>query len=131
MAELLRNRHFHVESVSGTPRIEVTRTAEAFESEEEMRQVFSDVCKVLDREGRQSSTLVVDTRLAPPRNDPAFESAFDPLRVALLTGFAKTAVVVRTTAGRLQAERHAKTDGLRVAVFTDLEDARAFCSYLW
>lgn len=131
MIELLRTRHFVVESVSGTPRIEVTRTAEPFESIEEMRAAFTEVSKVLDREGRHTSALLVDTRAAPPRNDPEFEAAFDPIRVALLSGFPKIALLVRTTAGRLQAERHAKSDGLRVAVFTDIEDARAFCSYLW
>lgn len=36
--------------------------------------------------------------------------------------------MVRTPAGRLQAERHAKQDGLRMAVFTDIEEARAYCS---
>jgi hypothetical protein len=131
MAELLRNRYFVVESVSGTPRIEVTRTAESFESIDEMRLAFGEVCKVLDREGRQRSALLVDTRAAPPRNDPAFEAAFDPIRVALLQGFPKIAVLVRTTAGRLQAERHAKHDGIRLLVFTDLEEARSYCAHLW
>jgi hypothetical protein len=88
MIELLRTRHFVVESVSGTPRIEVTRTAEPFESIEEMRAAFTEVSKVLDREGRQTSALLVDTRAAPPRNDPAFEQAFDAIRLMLLTGFA-------------------------------------------
>jgi hypothetical protein len=131
MIELLRTRHFVVESVSGTPRIEVTRTAEPFESIEEMRAAFTEVSKVLDREGRQTSALLVDTRAAPPRNDPAFEQAFDAIRLMLLTGFAKIAVLVKTPAGRLQAERHAKRDGLRITVFTDMEEARSYCSYLW
>jgi hypothetical protein len=131
MAELLRTRHFVVESVAGTPRIEVTRTAEPFESIEEMRAAFGEVSKVLDREGRQTSTLLIDTRAAPPRNDPAFEQAFNPVRTGLLSGFAKTAVLVKTVAGKLQAERHSKLDGLRLAVFTDIEEARAYCSYLW
>ena len=43
MAEVLRNRYFLVESVSGTPRIEVTRTAEGFSSVDEMRHAFAEV----------------------------------------------------------------------------------------
>lgn len=131
MAELLRTRHFLVESIPGSPRIEVTRTSEPFATVDEMRLAFSEVTMVLDREGRQHSTLLVDTRAAPPRNDAAFEAAFDPVRVALLSGFPKIAVLVRTTAGKLQAERHAKRDGFRLSVFTDIAEARAFCSYLW
>jgi hypothetical protein len=106
------------------------RTAEPFESIEEMRVAFTEVSRILDREGRHTSALLVDTRAAPPRNDPAFESAFDAIRVMLLSGFAKIAVLVKTPAGRLQAERHAKRDGLRLTVFTDIDEARSFCSYL-
>jgi hypothetical protein len=131
MAELLRTRHFIVESIPGTPRIEVTRTAEGFASVEEMRLAFTEVSMVLDREGRHHSALLVDTRAAPPRNDPEFEAAFDPIRVMLLTGFPKIALIVRTTAGRLQAERHSKHDNIKLSVFMDLDEARAFCAYLW
>lgn len=61
----------------------------------------------------------------------AFESAFDAIRLSFINGFPKVAVIVKTLAGKLQAERHAKRDGLRMAVFTDVEEARAYCSYLW
>jgi hypothetical protein len=127
--ELLRNRHFVITRASGSPLIELKRTAEPFESIDEMRLGFTEVNSVLDHAGRISANLLIDTRDAPPRNDPAFEIVFEPLRIAMLGGFRRVAVLVRTTAGRLQAERHVRTDGTEGGrVFTEEAEARAFCS---
>lgn len=127
MAEILRNKYFLITRVAGSPMIEIKRTSEAFRSIDEMRAAFSDVNRVLDEAGRLTANLLVDTRDAPPRNDPAFEVAFEPLRVAMLSGFRRVGVLVKTTAGRLQAERHSRKDRLDWQVFTDEAAARSFC----
>ena len=108
--------------------IEVKRTSSSFESIDEMRSAFNEVNRVLDGAGRLSANLLVDTRDAPPRNDPAFELSFEPLRTAMLSGFRRVAILVRTTAGRLQAERHTRNDGVGGRVFTEEADARMYCT---
>jgi hypothetical protein len=90
--------------------------------------VFGAANRALDEHGRSTSALVVDTRQAPPRNDPAFEEAFRPVRVRLLRGFVRVAVLVATPMGRLQAERHAREDGLSVRAFVDEAQAKAYCA---
>lgn len=127
MAEILRNKYFLINRVTGSPMIEIKRTAEPFNSIEEMRAAFGQVNRALDDAGRLTANLLVDTRDAPPRNDPAFELAFEPLRIAMLSGFRRVGVLVKTTAGRLQAERHSRKDRLDWQVFTDEGSARAFC----
>jgi hypothetical protein len=127
MADLLRNKHFVITRAPGSPMIEIKRTAEPFDTIDDMRAGFTEVNRALDEGGRISSNLLVDTRDAPPRNDPAFELAFEPLRVAMLGGFRRVAILVKTTAGRLQAERHTRKDGIEGQVFTDEAAARAYC----
>lgn len=69
----------------------------------------------------------MDIRLARPRNDPGFESAFQEARREMQRGFARIALVVGTSAGRLQAGRYAKLDGRDdLAVFDDEAAARVW-----
>ncbi|MEJ7729956.1 MAG: hypothetical protein WKG00_12125 [Polyangiaceae bacterium] len=123
---LHQSRHFVV-SRDGPSLLVVMRTSERFDSIEEMKKAFGEVHRALDAAGRASNTLLVDTRSAPSRNDPEFEATFEPLRVRLLGGFRRVAVLARTLFGRLQVERHAREDSLGVRVFNDEAEARAYC----
>ena len=123
---LHQSRHFVV-SRDGPSLLVVARTSERFETIEEMKKAFGEVHRTLDAAGRASNTLLVDTRNAPSRNDPEFEATFEPLRVRLLGGFRRVAVLACTLFGRLQVERHAREDSLGVRVFSDEAEARAFC----
>lgn len=123
---LHQSRHFVV-SRDGPSLLVVVRTNERFETIEEMKTAFGEVHRTLDAAGRAASTLLVDTRNAPSRNDPEFEATFEPLRVRLLGGFRRVAVLARTLFGRLQVERHAREDSLGVRVFSDEAEARAYC----
>lgn len=127
MADLLKNKYFWISRAAGSPMIEVRRSAEPFATIEAMQSAFLEVNQALDAAGRISANLLVDTREAPPRNDPAFERAFEPVRVAMLSGFRRVGVLVRTTAGRMQAERHTRRDGIEGQVFTDEVAARSYC----
>jgi len=128
MVDLLRNKYFAISRVAGSPMIEIRRSSEPFASIEEMQGAFMGVNQALDQAGRSNLSLLVDTRDAPPRNDPDFERSFAPLRVAMLGGFRRVAILVRTTAGRLQAERHVRVDRVDGQVFTDESAARAYCA---
>jgi hypothetical protein len=48
---------------------------------------------------------------APPRNDPAFESAMRGLRDAVEVRFARTAVLLESAVGLLQVSRLTREDG--------------------
>jgi hypothetical protein len=128
MIELHRTKYFVVTRIPGSLLIEVRRTSEPFGSLDEMRSEFERVNAILDSAGRISANLIVDTRDAPPRNDPAFELAFQPIRSAMLSGFRRVAILVKTTAGRLQVERHLRLDGVEGRVFVDEVDARTYCT---
>jgi hypothetical protein len=123
---LHQSRHFVV-SRDGPSLLVVVRTSERFDSTEEMKKAFGDVHRALDAAGRASNSLLVDTRDAPSRNDPEFETSFEPLRIRLLGGFRRVAVLARTLFGRLQVERHAREDSLGVRVFSDETEARTYC----
>jgi len=50
-------------------------------------------------------TVVVDSRLAPPRNDARLEAQLQRVRARMLSQFGHMIVVVASAAGRLQARR--------------------------
>lgn len=70
--------------------------------------------------------LLVDLRTIVGRNDAEFETALAPRRRELLRKFARSALLVRTTIGRLQLERYLAADGIAARVFSDEGDAMAW-----
>ena len=58
----------------------------------------------------QRASLLVDVRQAPLRHDPALETAMSTQVHRIADGFAKWAVLVRTSAGALQVSRVARQD---------------------
>lgn len=120
------SQFFVVECSKGV--IRVTRSATPFASLSQMQLEFDRLNDHLDRLGRRWASVLVDTRAAPPRNDPAFEEAFEPLRRRMLGGFRRSAVLISSPIGKLQVERHVRLDGLDARVFSDLEAASAYCA---
>jgi hypothetical protein len=119
---LLQSPWFHVTRRGSV--LEVARTDRGFETLGELDRAHFELFQVLDALPRARCSIVVDLRLAPPRNDPDFEQAMLRHRPRLFEGFARRAVVVRSAVGRLNVQRHAKTDGHDdLAVFTDLDAA--------
>jgi hypothetical protein len=108
--------------------VRVTRSAERFDSALELRSVWTELNRQLDPLRNRGHALLVDTRDAPPRNDPEFESVFARLRAKMFVGFQPRAVLVRSTAGVLQARRHSREDGVDVEVFAEETDALAYLS---
>jgi hypothetical protein len=68
---------------------------------------------------RARTSLLIDARRAPARNDPAFEHAFTPIRQRITHGFRRIAVLVETAVGALQVKRHAKIDHADQGIFSD------------
>lgn len=73
-----------------------------------------------------ATSLLVDLRPVVGRNDEAFEAALAPLRRDLLRKFERSALLVRTTIGRLQLERYLAADGIEARVFSDEAEAMAW-----
>ncbi|NUP07682.1 MAG: hypothetical protein HOW73_16670 [Polyangiaceae bacterium] len=68
------------------------------------------------------TSLLVDLRNSPMRNDEEFEHAIAARRRELdsaLRAFARSAYLVRTPAGKLQIQRYLREDGVSRPVFDD------------
>src|SRR6185369_13305840 len=111
--------HFVVTKRTESALVKIRRTTAPFATIDEMRKEFNALCRALDAVGRSSFNLFVDTRDAPSRNDPEFEAAFAPLRQRMLASFRRVAVLARTPIGKLQIERHSRTDHIEAHAFTD------------
>jgi hypothetical protein len=70
--------------------------------------------------------LVVDTRGTLGRNDPDFEKKIFPAFHAFTQRFARVAVLVKTSAGRMQMSRLVRDNELEYRIFDDEDKARAF-----
>lgn len=106
--------------------VRYVRSAEPFASIEDATQMFHDIVEGTARLDRRNLTLLSDVRLAPGRNDDAFESAVTAFRQELFGGFRKRAALVRTMAGKLQVRRLNGTTETSVDVFDDEASALAF-----
>jgi hypothetical protein len=71
-------------------------------------------------------TLVLDTRAAPGRNDDEFESSVVPLARRFSERFERTAILVATPIGRLQAQRLGRELAWSAVVFVDEAEAIAW-----
>lgn len=125
---LLSDAHFEMVYDDAVRVVSLRRTTAPFSTISQMRDGFEAVNRILDGIGRSTISLVVDTREAPPRNDPDFEKAFAPLRSKMFRGLRRAAVLVATPIGRLQVERHAREDKTGVRAFTDAAEARTYCA---
>lgn len=111
--------------------IVVVRHREPFESEGHCHEVTQPVQDVLDSCGRETVLLLIDSRTAPPRNDPKYEESFSRHRGQMVEGFERAAVLMKSVAGLLQTQRLSGAEprarpAARVGVFVDEAEARAF-----
>lgn len=93
--------------------VRTVRSEKPFDALEELDGVFERLAKVLDALGRSQYGLLADLRAGPGRNDPQFEAASERLRPLWVGGFRKIGVLVRSTAGLMQIQRHARHDGIK------------------
>lgn len=106
----------------------VRRTTRRYADISEIGPSFAAIHRQLRDRMPGSSSLLVDLRAIVGRNDSAFESALAPLRRELLSKFERTAVILRTSIGRLQLQRYLAADGIDAEVFSDEAEALAWFS---
>lgn len=116
---IAQSRHWIVSQDTVGGAVRLTRTGWPYETLAEMDAVFASVHAAQDRLGRAGRMLLVDLRESPLRNDPEYEQAFAKHRLAMIAGYERVAVLIRTEVGRLQVLRHAREDGSDVRVFYD------------
>ena len=85
----------------------MTRTSEDLPRDVgELRAFFQTLVDAIADVDRPSHTFVIDSRETVGRNDDAFETMKREFEQALLGGFRKVSVVVKTEIGRLQVQRY-------------------------
>jgi len=107
---LLDNAYFRVTDGDPPGVVRLVRTAAPFTSNEALRLAALEVEQVLPSVAKDSG-LLVDARDAPARNDAAFEEQFARSRRPILAHFARVAVLVRSSVGKLQVTRYGREDG--------------------
>lgn len=117
MKELFSNAHVRVEYDGETRIVWMIRSALPLSGAAELVATHDAIPRVLDTLGREGKALLVDTRLAPPRNDPEFEDALRSLRFRITRGFLRVAVLTRTVVGQLQVQRQGRQAGEETPVF--------------
>ena len=126
MRDLLVTSHFRVVEDEHLRIVTRSRTAQRFASAEEVVAEYDGLVRSLDHVDRASYAVLVDLRLAPPRNDEAFEEIVGRYHARLYERFRRVAVVVLTAAGRLQLRRFLSVARSDARVFTDVDEASAF-----
>lgn len=72
--------------------------------------------------------IVVDMRLARPRNDDGFEDAMRPLRAAVERSFARVVILVSSAVGVLQVKRIGESEGASSLMSRDEDEALQLAS---
>ena len=94
-----------------------TRSPLPYPSIAEMQHGFMQLLERLHSLKPQRAALLVDMRLAPARNDPAFEEAQAQLRQRMLSHFDRLATLVASTTGLLHVQRFSRQDRIPVVGF--------------
>lgn len=119
---LVETRHSRLEVDRSRQVVWLIRAPTQPASLEELVAAY-ETCFAQFRPEHRSYGIIIDTRDAPGRNDPAFEAAIHGLRAQIEGAFARIAVLVRSAAGALQARRLEAADGGDALITTDEQEA--------
>jgi hypothetical protein len=126
MGVLFANQYVRVEIETAATLIRYVRSADPYATLDEVERTHEEISRILDRVGRERHGFLMDMRLIAGNQSPDFEKVMGRVRRVLLRGFPRIAAVVRTAAGVLQLQRHAREDGVSMYVFRDEETALVF-----
>lgn len=128
MREVHHSDHFIIEVDEASRLVRRTRTAQRFVDVAEIELAYEAASRATHEVAGTEHVLLVDLRLAPPRNDPAYEGVVSRFMEALFGGFRRVAVLTKTEVGKLQVSRLVPTHYPNARVFTDEEEALAYLS---
>jgi len=125
MTELWHDDYYRL-SIDGSSHLRLVRTAVPYPSLASMDEANRALAVAIRNAGVRR--VLLDLRGGPPgRNDEAFEHAGESWRRQLAAQCDRVAILVRTVAGKLQAQRLARSEGRSgtAAVFMDEAEALA------
>ena len=109
MTTLLRSTHFVVHHHVASCYVHVIRTEEPFLRHDAAARAFG-VCELaLQGVERSATGILLDFRRAPMSNDPELDKALAVRGDALIIPFARSALLVATHIGVMQADRISRT----------------------
>lgn len=107
--------------------VRVKRSATPFPDVPTAERTFERMGRLIDERRLADHALLVDSRDAIGRNDADFENMTGRFRARLFGSFARTAMLVRTVVGRMQADRMRREQGgPAVEVFFDEAEAERY-----
>ncbi len=106
------------------------RLSKPYESVDAARQSYESMIGIMPAffVSHKAPRLLVDMRLAPARNDPAFEEMQRGYRQLLLKRFVRVATLLHSRAGLLHVQRYGREDGRPDA--HGFQDERSAVHYL-
>jgi hypothetical protein len=126
LRELLRTPHSLIVVDEESRIIRRARTSERFTSLDAVIAEFEAIASTLEVVDRGAHAMLIDLRLAPPRNDDPYEEVAQRYSPRLYGGFRRVAVLVQTAAGRLQLRRFLDLIRPDAGVFSVEREARVF-----
>ncbi|HLM72397.1 MAG TPA: hypothetical protein VK459_06890 [Polyangiaceae bacterium] len=124
---LHQSPHVVIARLPGTTIIRFKRLKESPRTALEVRTQLQKTVDALNTVDRRAYSLLMDMRDAPMLHVvPEFEQILDEYRPRIMSGFAKVAVLVKTSVGKLQVTRMAREDGVDIRIFNDEAEALAY-----
>jgi hypothetical protein len=124
---LFQSPNVLIARLPGTSIIRFKRLGDTPRTAAVIRAQLQKMIDALDTLDRGDYYLFMDMRDAPTRHAvPEFERILDEYRPKLISGFAKVAVLVKTSVGKLQVTRMAREDGVDVRIFDVEAEALAY-----
>ncbi|KFA86862.1 hypothetical protein [Archangium violaceum] len=120
--QVYQDEYFTVLVDDRTGIVRTVRSEKPLDVLEELEGIFARLGAVLDELGRSKYGLLADLRATPGRNDPQFEAAMGRLRPLWVGGFRRVGVLVRSTVGMMQIQRHARHDGVERLISKDEDE---------
>lgn len=122
--EIFRSNHFVLSREAGGKLVRIRRTDVALDAQA-LAELLSFFERFFPPLMRAQFVLLLDSRDAPMALDRDMERRVNETGARLLAGFARSAVLVESVTGKLQAGRITRESG-RPAVFVDEAEALAY-----
>jgi hypothetical protein len=120
---LLRTRYVTVEIDYSRRILILHRSSLAFRRLEEIDQTIAELRRAVSDTSRATCGVLIDMRDAPTRVQPSFDQGFQRYRDETERGFARIAVLVQTTLGKLRSDRLAETCRMPMEIFQSVDEA--------
>lgn len=124
--EIFKSEYITVQLEQEGQLVRLTRSAVPFPDPETLEQAWAPVISLLDRIGREGRCILSDLRLAPGRNEPAFEAALARVRKQIFHGYLKAATLVQSKVGLLHVSRLIREDRVDRMAFSDEAELFAY-----